>query len=59
MKVILGSSSARRRRLLEKEGVEFETLSPNIDEEKFSSRDPVQSVKKISSEKMRFIVKFP
>jgi len=39
MKIILGSSSPRRKQVLEKMGIEFEIISPSIDEKVIRSTD--------------------
>lgn len=43
MKIILGSSSPFRRKILEDAGVTFEVLSPDIDEKKIRTTDPLHT----------------
>ena len=47
MKLILGSQSPRRRELLERMGLSFQVLTAEIDETKYETEDPVESVKRI------------
>ncbi len=52
---ILGSSSPRRRELLEKLGVSFKIISPQIEEKRLFEEPPWDFVKRISMEKLEFI----
>lgn len=51
MKIILGSGSASRRQTLEKHGVDFEVLIPNIDEKAIRDSDPKALVLKLACAK--------
>jgi septum formation protein len=51
MKLILGSQSPRRRELLGRMGLEFSVLTAEIDETKFETEDPEESVCRICREK--------
>jgi len=56
-KIILGSSSPRRIHLLKSIGINFEVLSPDIDENIFQKNEPVLYCKKISLLKLFEIIK--
>jgi len=56
MALILGSSSPRRKRLLEEEGIDFEARAPEIDEEKFNYGEMPERVKRISKKKAEEII---
>ena len=47
MELILGSQSPRRRELLERMGLRFRVLTAEIDETKYETEDPVDSVCRI------------
>ncbi len=47
MQLILGSQSPRRRELLERMGLSFRVLTAEIDETKYETEDPVDSVCRI------------
>ena len=47
MELILGSQSPRRRELLERMGLRFRVLTAEIDETKYETEDPVESVCRI------------
>ena len=51
MKLILGSQSPRRRELLGRMGLEFTVLTAEIDETKYETEDPEESVCRICREK--------
>ena len=51
MKLVLGSSSPRRRELLERMGLSFRVLTAEIDETKFETEDPETSVRRICEAK--------
>ena len=51
MKLVLASQSPRRRDLLGQMGLEFDIISPQIDEDSFSNDDPVALVRTLSREK--------
>lgn len=55
MKVVLGSSSPRRRELLEQLGVEFDVARPDIDETPMPGEGPVEYVRRLAVEKSRVI----
>jgi len=48
MKLILGSKSPNRKKVLEDLGFEFEVMDPNIDEKAIRFEDPVQLVKALA-----------
>lgn len=49
MRIILGSSSRWRKRILEKSGYSFFTMSPNVDEKKIRSKNPKELVLKLAN----------
>ncbi|MDO8582154.1 MAG: Maf family protein [bacterium] len=51
MKIILGSQSASRKKILEEHGVVFETMSPDIDEKAIRDVDPKALVLKLAHAK--------
>ena len=51
MKLILASQSPRRRELLERMGLDFTVISPQIDEDAFTDPDPAALVCTLSREK--------
>ena len=51
MKLILGSQSPRRRELLERMGLKYTVLTAEIDETKYETEDPEESVCRICREK--------
>ena len=51
MELILGSQSPRRRELLERMGLDFRVVTAEIDETKFETEDPEESVRRICREK--------
>ena len=51
MNVLLGSSSPRRRELLEQLGVEFTIAGPDIDETPLPGEGPVEYVRRLAVEK--------
>ncbi len=53
MRLILASSSPRRARLLTQIGLEFETVSPDVDESRFAGEDPSQYVQRVALLKAR------
>ena len=57
MKLILGSQSPRRRELLERMGLEFTVLTAEIDETKYETEDPEESVCRICREKAYAVAK--
>ncbi len=57
MELILGSQSPRRRELLERMGLEFSVLTAEIDETKYETEDPVESVCRICREKAYAVAK--
>ncbi len=56
MDLILGSSSPRRKRLLEEEGLDFEVVVPDIDEEKYNYGETPERVKRIARKKMEAVL---
>ena len=60
MELILGSQSPRRRELLERMGLEFRVLTAEIDETKYETEDPEDSVRRICRAKARAVAQaFP
>ena len=60
MELILGSQSPRRRELLERMGLEFTVRTAEIDETKYETEDPEESVCRICREKAFAVAKaFP
>jgi len=62
MKIILGSSSTARRRLLAEMGYQFESMSPDIDERAVRRADPselVQALAEAKSQALRSRLKEP
>ena len=57
MELILGSQSPRRRELLERMGLEFRVLTAEIDETKYETEDPTESVCRICREKAYAVAK--
>ena len=57
MKLILGSQSPRRRELLGRMGLEFTVLTAEIDETKYETEDPEESVCRICREKAAAVAK--
>jgi septum formation protein len=55
--IYLASKSPRRRKLLKILGLEFKTFSVELDEEIFDGEHPVQTVKRLSLEKMKLAEK--
>lgn len=55
MELILGSQSPRRRELLERMGLEFRVLTAEIDETKYETEDPEDSVRRICRAKARAV----
>ena len=51
MRLVLGSSSPRRRELLERMGLRFRVLTADIDETKYETEDPEASVRRICEAK--------
>ena len=51
MNIILGSQSPRRRELLTRMGLRFSVLTAEIDETKYETHDPVESVRRICAAK--------
>ena len=51
MELILGSQSPRRRELLTRMGLRFRVLTADIDETKFETADPLDSVRRICAAK--------
>ena len=56
MSVLLGSSSPRRRELLEQLGVEFDVSGPDIDETPHDGETPVDYVRRLAVEKSLALV---
>jgi septum formation protein len=56
MRIILGSSSPRRKELLGKIAASFEIISPDIDETPFPHETPDQFCMRASSEKARAVI---
>ena len=52
MKIILGSSSEGRRKVMEREGYNFTIIKPEIDEKKIRYENPKDLVKNIANAKM-------
>ena len=57
MKLILGSSSPYRKKLLQKLPVTFEVFSPDIDETPLAGETPEQLVERLSNAKARAVAK--
>ncbi len=57
MELILGSQSPRRRELLERMGLRFRVLTAEIDETKYETEDPEESVCRICREKAFAVAK--
>ena len=57
MDLILGSQSPRRRELLERMGLRFTVLTADIDETKYETEDPEESVCRICREKAFAVAK--
>ena len=55
MELILGSQSPRRRELLRQIGVDFTVMTADIDESKYETDDPVQTVCRICEAKARAV----
>ena len=55
--IYLASKSPRRRKLLKILGVKFRTFSVELDEEIFDGEHPIQTVKRLSLEKMNLAAK--
>ena len=55
MELILGSQSPRRRELLERIGLSFTVLTADIDETKYETDDPIQTVCRICEAKARAV----
>ena len=55
MELILGSQSPRRRELLERMGLEFRVLTAEIDETKYETEDPEDSVRRICRAKAKAV----
>ncbi|MFZ4721098.1 MAG: Maf family protein [Ilumatobacteraceae bacterium] len=55
MRLVLGSSSPRRRELLEQLGVEFDIARPDIDETPRPGETPVDYVRRLAIEKSRAV----
>ncbi len=55
MNVLLGSSSPRRRELLEQLGVEFDIARPDIDETPHAGESPVDYVRRLAVEKSQVL----
>jgi septum formation protein len=53
--LILASSSPRRRELLEKLGLEFEILAPDVDERALPGEEPEEHVCRLAAEKARAV----
>ncbi len=56
MKIILGSASKWRRKILQEAGYSFEILIPNIDEKSIRDNDPVKLVLKIARAKAKILL---
>ena len=56
-RIVLGSGSAYRKRLLERLGLEFECLSPDIDETAASGEPPETLVLRLSEAKARAVAR--
>jgi len=56
--VILASSSPFRKALLKKLGIDFETVSPNINEEREKYESPFELVKRLAEQKAIEVSKF-
>jgi septum formation protein len=59
MNVLLGSSSPRRRELLDQLGVEFTVAGPDIDETPHDGETPVDYVRRLAVEKSRALIASP
>ena len=57
MRLVLGSQSPRRRELLERMGLAFTVLTAEIDETKYETEDPEESVCRICREKAYAVAK--
>ena len=57
MRIILGSSSPSRKAVLESMGLEFEVISPDIDEKAIRRDDPRELVTVIAQAKMAAVLK--
>jgi len=55
--IFLASKSPRRRKLLKTVGLKFKTLSVELDEEILDGEHPIQTVKRLSTEKMNLAEK--
>lgn len=55
MRLILASSSPYRKEMLQRLGIPFECISPNIDETPFPGENPAQLALRLSEEKARAI----
>lgn len=53
--LILGSSSPFRKELLQRLGLDYQTLSPDIDETRLTDESAIQMVKRLSLEKAKAI----
>jgi septum formation protein len=51
MRIVLGSGSPRRRELLGQLGLEFDTISPDVDETPIGREDPVAYVRRVAMAK--------
>jgi len=57
MKIILGSSSPRRKEICQHFLNKFEVLAPDIEESSYPTESPLQFTKRISKEKAKLIAK--
>lgn len=56
MKIILGSSSSRRKEVLQEMGYEFEVVSPDIDEKRIKRNNPSEQVLAVAEAKMKAVL---
>lgn len=59
MRIVLASSSPRRRELLDRLGVTFRTASPDIDESTRAGEGPVAYVRRLAAEKAHAVAAEP